>query len=96
MSLLAFAKYECISEKNMNLLGMKLEILLQETQFEEQDGEEESRDKLFCRIGSCTLASELYKKGFKMQAVLGWKLISESKDEFIEIRRIDFEKRLDE
>lgn len=31
-----------------------------------------------------------------MQAVLGWKLISESKDEFIEIRRIDFEKRLDE
>jgi len=49
---------------------MKLEILLQETQFEEQDGEEESRDKLFCRIGSCTLASELYKKGFKMQAVL--------------------------
>lgn len=95
-SLLAFAKYECISEKNINLLGLKLEILLHETQFEEQDGEEESKDKLFCRIESCQLAAELYKREFKMSAVLEWKLISESKDEFIEIRRIDFEKSLDE
>lgn len=95
-SLLSFAKYECISEKNINLLGLKLEILLHETQFEEQDGEEESKDKLFCRIESCQLAAELYKREFKMPAILEWKLISESKDEFIEIRRIDFEKRLDD
>ncbi len=85
-------KNECLSEEIIDLLALKLELLLEETVLERYDGERMVFDKMHCRIEACKLAAQLYKKKYEMPIILKWKLISENTDEFIEIRKIEFEK----
>jgi hypothetical protein len=87
-------KYECFSENIISLLALKLELLLQETVLEKYDGEKLIYDKMHCRIEACKFASELYKKKYDMPIIMEWKKISESTDEFIEIRKIEFEREM--
>ena len=83
-------KYECFSEDSIHLLSIKLELLLQETALNKYDGEKLIFDKMHCRIAACKFASELYRKRYDMPIILEWKKISESTDEFVEIRKIKF------
>lgn len=59
----------------------------EKTTIKVNDSEQEAVLKLRCRIKACLIAQKLYKKGFDGLGVNKWKMISQSKDEFIELRR---------
>lgn len=61
--------------------------ICKETTIKVNDSEQEAVLKLRCRIKACLIAQKLYKKGFDGLGVNKWKMISQSKDEFIELRR---------
>lgn len=90
--LIALGQCDCFSNEIMKLLELKLELLLQESVIQKNDGEKIIFDKMHCRIKACEMAAELYKRKYEMPVILEWKRLSESKDEFIEIRRINFRK----
>lgn len=78
-------------DKELLILFAGLSKLRDETTIEDADSEQEALYKLRCRIMACQIAKELYAKGIKSECIDEWKRISEDKDEFIEIRNIDFD-----
>ena len=47
--------------------------------------------KLQCRMIGCRIARELYRRNIQANIIGTWKLVSECKDEFTEIRNIRFD-----
>lgn len=79
-------------ENELQILDAGLLKLIDETHIDEEDSEQDALSKLKCRIKACQIAEELYSKGVKIGAIDEWKLISQNENEFIEVRRIAFEK----
>lgn len=76
--------------KILNLIGSKLQQLLEETCSQNETTEEDAIEKLLCRIASCKLAAAFYHEKIRFSWVVAWKNVSKSEDEFAEIRKIEF------
>ena len=63
----------------------------EETQIQKTDTEKQAIYKLQCRIIGCRIARELYRRNIQANIIGTWKLVSECKDEFTEIRNIRFD-----
>ncbi len=81
--------------EDINQLVFELERLTAKTKINEENSEEEAINKLKNRIWSCQIAKLLYNKGIREKGVLLWEKISKDKNEFAEIRRINFDDLLD-
>lgn len=66
--------------------------LYKETAIEQTDSEQETLHKLRCRILSCKIAKELYRRGIQAEILEDWKKISEDENEFVELRNINFDR----
>lgn len=87
----ALIGFKLPESEELEMLLSALEELENCTSFQEEDNENEVKVKLLSRIEACRLASMLYKSGIKEEIVLKWKTINQDTEEFIEIRRIEFE-----
>lgn len=76
--------------EDVDLLVSELERLDNKTEIGKDDSEEEAINKLRNRMWSCQNAKSLYHKGIKHKNILVWDKISKNKDEFVEIRKIEF------
>ncbi|MBC5755343.1 MAG: hypothetical protein ACLR8N_05335 [Lachnospiraceae bacterium] len=63
----------------------------EETQIQKTDTEKQAIYKLQCRMIGCRIARELYRRNIQANIIGTWKLVSECKDEFTEIRNIRFD-----
>ena len=63
----------------------------EKTQIQKTDTEKQAIYKLQCRMIGCRIARELYRRNIQANIIGTWKLISECKDEFTEIRNIRFD-----
>ena len=81
-----------ISEETISLLDICLIKLRTETYVDETETESNAIYKLKCRIITCKIAQQLFKKGIQLNSIEDWKNISEDKNEFSEIRQVVFEK----
>ena len=66
----------------------------EETQIQKTDTEKQAIYKLQCRMIACRVARELYRRNIQANIIGTWKLVSECKDEFTEIRNIRFDENL--
>lgn len=60
----------------------------EETQIQKTDTEKQAIYKLQCRMIGCRIARELYRRNIQANIIGTWKLVSECKDEFTEIRNL--------
>lgn len=63
----------------------------EKTQIQKTDTEKQAIYKLQCRMIGCRIARELYRRNIQANIIGTWKLVSECKDEFTEIRNIRFD-----
>ena len=63
----------------------------EETQIQKTDTEKQAIYKLQCRMIGRRIARELYRRNIQANIIGTWKLVSECKDEFTEIRNIRFD-----
>lgn len=82
---------EVIIKDQLKILDNILKKMISQTIVVEDDTEQCALIKCVCRIRSCIIASELYKRNVKTESVLLWKEISNDADEFIEIRNVKFD-----
>ncbi len=84
-------KNEVSSEFELQILIANLPKLQKETAIIKTDSEQEALYKLKCRILACRIARELYIMGIREDNIEQWKKLSESENEFVEIRNIVFD-----
>ena len=84
-------KNEISSEFELQILIANLPKLQKETAIIKTDSEQEALYKLKCRILACRIARELYIMGIREDNIEQWKKLSESENEFVEIRNIVFD-----
>lgn len=88
--LYSLLKNKIYDKNELQILEVVLLKLVKDTCISREDSEQEALCKLKCRIKTCQIAQELYSQGVETESVNQWKLISQSKDEFIEVRLINF------
>lgn len=82
-----------LSPGQLKQVDIRLERLCDETEIIEDDTEQLARLKIRCRVNTAYVAKAMYEQSYDFKGVLRWKEIVNSTDEFLELRRVCFERK---
>lgn len=83
-------KFKMPKKEELNLLLSVLGQLVNITSLSNVSFENEAIYRFQCRVYACRIAQILYKNGIEDESISNWKETTENKEEFSEIRKIEF------